>query len=105
MSISRARSSSSDCFATFAVEWSGLERKSATGLGDDGAFYLVTGHYPFDAPHQAAMHFSKALGASLVFLIDWNKARKILQEWISKADAVRILDWAALPSRRPPGVP
>ncbi len=31
-----------------------------------------------------------------MFLIDWNKARKVLREWVSKADAVRILQWAAL---------
>jgi hypothetical protein len=30
-----------------------------------------------------------------VFLIDWNKARKVLQAWITKADAIRVLDWAA----------
>ena len=32
----------------------------------------------------------------LVFLIDWNKARKILREWVSKTDAVHVLSWAAL---------
>jgi hypothetical protein len=31
----------------------------------------------------------------LVFLIDWNKARKLLRAWVSKADAIRILEWAA----------
>jgi len=30
-----------------------------------------------------------------VFLIDWNKARKVLRLWVSKGDSVRILDWAA----------
>jgi uncharacterized protein Yka (UPF0111/DUF47 family) len=30
-----------------------------------------------------------------VFLIDWNKARKVLQAWITKADTIRVLDWAA----------
>ena len=29
------------------------------------------------------------------FLIDWNKARKVLREWISKTDAIRVLAWAA----------
>ena len=36
-----------------------------------------------------------AIGAALVFLIDWNKARKLLRNWVAKKDAVRILDWAA----------
>ena len=54
-----------------------LERKSATGLGDDGVFYLVTGRFRSTTP-PSATSFWKALGASFVFLIDWNKARKIL---------------------------
>ena len=81
-------------FRDFPVKWSGLERKSATGLGDDGVFYLVTGRYP-TARAEDRDAFLEALGASLVFLIDWNKARKVLREWVPNADAVRILDWAA----------
>jgi len=82
-------------FRDFAVEWSGLERKSATGLGDDGAFYLVSGRFQFDDDARRN-DFLESLGASLVFLIDWNKARKILKEWVSKTDAVHVLSWAAL---------
>jgi len=78
----------------FPVQWSGLERKSATGLGDDGVFYLVTGRLP-TVRGEDRDAFLEALGASLVFLIDWNKARKVLREWVSNADAIRILDWAA----------
>ncbi|GAH75922.1 unnamed protein product, partial [marine sediment metagenome] len=29
------------------------------------------------------------------FLIDWNKARKLLRSWVAKDDAARILEWAA----------
>ena len=82
-------------FRNFAVDWSGLERKSATGLGDDGAFYLVSGRFQFDDDARRN-DFLESLGASLVFLIDWNKARKILREWVSKTDAVHVLSWAAL---------
>jgi uncharacterized protein Yka (UPF0111/DUF47 family) len=78
----------------FPVQWSGLERNSAAGLGDDEAFYLVTGRCPADNDKPRDT-FLEAIGASLVFLIDWNKARKILQAWISKGDALRVLDWAA----------
>lgn len=78
----------------FPVAWSGLERKSAEGLGEEAVFYLVTGR--LEAPDAAVRNgFLKALGASLVFLIDWNKARKVLRTWVSKSDAVEILDWAA----------
>ncbi len=81
-------------FRDFPVQWSGLERKSAAGLGDDGAFYLVSGRLPFDSNGRRD-DFLESLGASLVFLIDWNKARKILREWVSKTDAIRVLAWAA----------
>ena len=82
-------------FRNFAVDWSGLERKSETGLGDDGAFYLVSGRFQFDDDTRRN-DFLESLGALLVFLIDWNKARKILREWVSKTDAVHVLSWAAL---------
>jgi uncharacterized protein Yka (UPF0111/DUF47 family) len=81
-------------FRDFAVQWSGLDRKSAEGLGDDGVFYLVTGRFTA-ADVKSRDDFLEALGASLVFLIDWNKARKVLRNWIAKADAIAVLDWAA----------
>jgi uncharacterized protein Yka (UPF0111/DUF47 family) len=76
----------------FPVQWSGLDHKSAEELGDEGAFYLVTGRYPADDRRDT---FLEATGASLVFLIDWNRARKLLRTWVSKADAIDVLDWAA----------
>jgi len=79
---------------SFAVQWSGLERKSAAGLGDDGAFYLVTGCFPFD-DNARRDAFLEGVGAALVFLIDWNRARKLLAQWVSKSDAVQVLTWAA----------
>jgi uncharacterized protein Yka (UPF0111/DUF47 family) len=79
---------------SFPVQWSGLGRKTAEGLGDDGVFYLATGRYPTDSAKRRD-EFLEAIGASLVFLIDWNKARKVLRAWVSKSDAIHILDWAA----------
>jgi uncharacterized protein Yka (UPF0111/DUF47 family) len=81
-------------FRNFSAQWSGLDRKSAEGLGDEGVFYLVTGRYPTDGGNSREI-FLEALGASVVFLIDWNKTRKILRAWVSPSDAIHILDWAA----------
>ena len=39
--------------------------------------------------------FLEAIGAALVFLIDWNKARKALRKLVSNSDAVAVLDWGA----------
>lgn len=78
----------------FPVDWKGLDRKSAEGLGDDGVFYLVSGRLAA-ADGEKRDDFLETLGASLVFLIDWNKARKLLRNWVSKSEAIGILDWGA----------
>ena len=81
-------------FDDFAVDWSGLDRKTADGLGDDGVFYLVTGRGR-TVDDRARFALLEATGAALVFLIDWNKARKVLRNWVSKGDAVHVLEYAA----------
>lgn len=81
-------------FRKFPVAWSGLDRNVASGLSNDGVFYLVTGRCAADDA-RLRDDFLEAVGAALVFLIDWNKARKVLRNWVPKADAVTILDWAA----------
>ncbi|HEV2160302.1 hypothetical protein [Bradyrhizobium sp.] len=81
-------------FDEFDATWSGLDRHTAAGLGEDDSFYLVTGQ--FESTHAADRNeFLAAAGAALVFLIDWNKARKLLRTWVAKDDAARILEWAA----------
>jgi len=81
-------------FANFAVHWSGLEHKNAAGIAEDGAFYLVTGRFPYQVDSQRNA-ILEAIGAALVFLIDWNKARKALRTMVPKGDAILVLEWAA----------
>jgi uncharacterized protein Yka (UPF0111/DUF47 family) len=81
-------------FEEFSAKWSGLDRQAADGLGDDGNFYLVTGRYEAASADECDA-FLTAVGAALVFLIDWNKARKLLRNWVTKNDAASILSWAA----------
>lgn len=81
-------------FDGFEIKWSGLDQRAAAGLEEDSSFFLVTGLYEArDAKDCDAL--LEILGASLVFLIDWNKARKLLRNWVAKDDAARILEWAA----------
>lgn len=81
-------------FDRFEAKWSGLDRHAAAGLGEDSTFYLVTAQ--FQAAHiDDRNDFLAAVGGALVFLIDWNKARKLLRTWVAKDDAARILEWAA----------
>jgi uncharacterized protein Yka (UPF0111/DUF47 family) len=81
-------------FDQFPVHWSGLDRTSAKDLGDLGDFFLVTGRYEAETVAQRVA-FLEAVGAMIVFLIDWNKARKSLRSLVANSDAVRVLDWAA----------
>ena len=81
-------------FRNFSVQWSGLDNKAAAALNSDEAFYLITGRYLY-ADAEARDAFLHELGASLVFQIDWNKARKVLREFVGNPDAVRLLEWAA----------
>jgi uncharacterized protein Yka (UPF0111/DUF47 family) len=81
-------------FDQFPVHWSGLDRNSAKALGDLGDFFLLTGRYEAETVAQHVA-FLEAVGAMIVFLIDWNKARKSLRRLVANSDAVRVLDWAA----------
>ena len=57
-------------------------------------FQICTGSY--EAPDQETLeHFLTAVGSRLVFLIDWNRARKRLSRFVRKADAIELLKWAA----------
>ena len=40
-------------------------------------------------------NFLEFLGSRIVFLIDWNRARKALQIFMGKTAAVELLTWAA----------
>src|SRR5215471_4946088 len=81
-------------FDRFAVEWSGLGRQRAKGLAEGDAFYLITGRCRADTV-KSREAFLEAIGTSVVFLIDWNKARKNLRNLVDDQSATRLLDWAA----------
>jgi len=76
------------------VHWSPLAEKSAQILGEDSQFLLVTGRHTAKGPAQLD-DFLEFLGSRLVFIIDWNKARKALCNFISNEAAISLLAWAA----------
>ncbi|HYP63587.1 MAG TPA: hypothetical protein VEQ16_06850 [Acidocella sp.] len=80
-------------FAGFAVEWTPLGQRQAEGLEEE-AFYLISGRFAFTVP-EARDAFLEHLGSRLVFLIDWNKARKALQIFVGKNEAIGLLSWSA----------
>jgi len=81
-------------FDRFAVAWSGLDREAVKSLGGGNAFYLITGRFEADRD-DGRDTFLEAIGMSVVFLIDWNKARKSLRSLIDGEGATRVLEWAA----------
>lgn len=81
-------------FDRFAIQWSGLDEKREKGLAEDRPFYLVTGRYDARTTEECAA-LLEGIGAGLVFLIDWNKARKALSKLVAKPSALRIVTWGA----------
>jgi uncharacterized protein Yka (UPF0111/DUF47 family) len=71
------------------VTWS----RDGRGNGADG-FEVNAGVYT--ASDEGALErFLTYLGSRLVFLIDWNRARKRLARVVRKSDAAELLKWAA----------
>jgi uncharacterized protein Yka (UPF0111/DUF47 family) len=81
-------------FTGWDVAFSPLAEDSA-GLGKDQAFFLVTGTYQADG--EASLdRMLEFLASRIVFLIDWNKARKALRAFVNKRATVEVLQWAAV---------
>ncbi len=76
----------------FDVRWTGTEvRGDAAALGEH---HLTTGR--FVAPDRPSLErFLRHVGSRLVFVLDWNRARKRLEALLSRDDAIATLRWAA----------
>ena len=67
---------------SFPVRWSDARHRGGATLGDH---HLVTGRY--EAPDRQSLEaFLRHVGSRLVFLIDWNRARKRLASMVSKKE-------------------
>jgi uncharacterized protein Yka (UPF0111/DUF47 family) len=75
----------------FKIIW---ERQRTDVLAAGAAFTLATGR--LEAADEAACRdYLTFLGSRLVFLIDWNHARKQLRGFLRGADRLVLLGWAA----------
>ncbi len=73
------------------VTW---EKESTAVLPTGTPFYLATGRV--DAVNEDACRtYLEFLGSRLVFLIDWNHARKQLRGFLRGPDRLALLSWAA----------
>lgn len=80
-------------FSKSGVEWSVAEQRRSDALGS-GEYILTTGHFTGAADGDVE-EFLAHLGSRIVFLIDWNKARKRLQGFVGKKAAIEVLRWGA----------
>lgn len=80
--------------AELGAAWSAPDTRVSAGLNAGEAYQVGTASFAC-ADEQALQQVLEGIGARIVFLIDWNRARKRLLPFVSKAAAVAILGEAA----------
>jgi uncharacterized protein Yka (UPF0111/DUF47 family) len=80
-------------FSRYAVQWEDTRSKRAAGLQDE-LYHLCTGTY-IARNDRDLEEYLRFLGSRLVFLIDWNRARKRLRKLAPKRICLEVLRWAA----------
>jgi hypothetical protein len=76
----------------YAVSWSDTISKRSPNLQE--LYHLSTGVF-VARDHDELISYLTFLGSRLVFLIDWNRARKRLRKLAPKQVCLEVLDWAA----------
>lgn len=80
--------------AAIGAVWSDVHTRRTAGLNADADYILGTAR--FDCADEAALRTAlEGLGARIVFLIDWNRARKRLNRLVNNTIAVEVLTEAA----------
>lgn len=80
-------------FRGWKIDWEDARSRVDRSM-EDGVYHLSIGRYT--ARDRAwLLQFLQMLGSRLVFLIDWNKARKQIKAFLPKNEARELLAWAA----------
>ena len=80
-------------FERHVVQWDDTLSRKDKAM-ESGVYHLSIGR--FAAKNKAELEqYLAFLGSRLVFLIDWNRARKRLRNFLSKDDTLELLKWAA----------
>jgi uncharacterized protein Yka (UPF0111/DUF47 family) len=80
-------------FREHAVEWQDTRLVQDRQMAD-GLYHVALGRCASADPARRAA-LLELLGSRLVFLIDWNRARKQLRTLVGKKAALELLEWAA----------
>lgn len=76
------------------AEWSAVGARMTEGLNSGDAYYVGTATFQC-ADEAALLKALEGLGARIVFLIDWNRARKRLRKIVGKAGSNAVLNECA----------
>lgn len=80
--------------APLGGSWTALASRTDAELNQGAAYSLATAR--FEAADDAGVEaVLEGIGSRIVFLIDWNRARKRLRAFVSREDAIAILAEAA----------
>jgi uncharacterized protein Yka (UPF0111/DUF47 family) len=80
-------------FEDHDVKWDDTRSRKDSGM-EDGVYHLCVGSHTARNGAQLRAYLEH-LGSRLVFLIDWNRARKRLRLFVPRNAAVGLLQWAA----------
>ncbi|MDO9312931.1 MAG: phosphate transport regulator [Burkholderiaceae bacterium] len=76
--------------APFGAKWADTQSKVDAALNDGQAYIFGTAH--FVCTNEAALDKAlEGIASRIVFLIDWNRARKRLLPFVGKAEAIEVL--------------
>ncbi len=80
-------------FDKWRVDWQDTLSRTDRSM-EDGVYHLCIGTYEAGGAAELDEYLA-FLGSRLVFLIDWNRARKRLRLLLPKKEAMELLKWAA----------
>jgi uncharacterized protein Yka (UPF0111/DUF47 family) len=80
-------------FEQWAVQWEDTRSKTDSATAE-GIYHLSVGRF-VAKDGEELRGYLEFLGSRLVFLIDWNRARKRLRPLLGRKDALALLKWAA----------
>ena len=83
-----------DMLSRYPVTWSGEREGQLPEAAADANFAMLTGTYTAPS-HEELERYLEFLGSRLVFLIDWNRARKQLRGFLRGPERAAVLRWAA----------
>ncbi len=80
-------------FKPYNFIWEDTSARAASGFEEEN-YYMRVGTFTASDADELKRYLAY-LGSRIVFLIDWNKARKQLRNFVKNRDAVGVLKWSA----------